>query len=333
MKIGNLNLNLKTVNPVVKITDIKPIGISFNKKNVAAYLYAAKAGQVSLNVDEVNVMTQMLSVFDSPSYNPNVAVSGTPEEGAIISKAVRIFAKTMNNFWNRNFANFSVFPKESMEEDTKNIIAFTQDNLLFYLRDTFKPAANERNGVRMKTLDYLLTALRKHIENYKLISTKIQPEAVEVVSYVAGVINGLYFLIEKGREAAPKFKATGVYNPIVINDKPATSEELGFAEVIATAITMQKTFAESRNDFSRADIVSLFIMESEGKEFPIRKLLFSTIEQILNPDRFGSEDSVIENAVESENEEFEDTFVGLHRNSHAIENIEIPTEKPTKAKK
>lgn len=332
MKIGNLSLNLKTAKAVMPVSATKVIGTTFNLENTIEVVAAARSGKISLSLDEINVLTAMVGVFKSPDFNPNVAISGSIEEVAITSKAVNVFQKAVNAYWQKNFASLEI-DKVNPEKDVKAIIEYIRDNVCFFLSDNFKVHRNNKGIAPMKSVDYLLTSLTKTMSAMSNIKQQIPASVKDVWEYVEGVLTGIFNFVQKGRENAALYTSKGTHLGFSINEKPSNSFELGKEEFTALAINTQQEYAENSRKYERADVVILFCEELQGKEYSLKKLLSNVTNNILSPTRFGTEEEVIENAIEKENEAFDDSFTGSHRNKYATESIEIPTEKPTKAKK
>lgn len=330
LKIGSLNLNLKTVQPKVTTTIATVIGFDFTKTNTAKLVEMARQGKVTLSVDEVNALVAMLPVFDSPDFNPKVAISGSVEMAAIISKAAPIFNKGVSFYWERNFTSF-VFNEETIEKETLEVVVYLRKHFEFFLGRNFRPQSG--GTVPMKTADYVLNEARKLLSHFE--KTKVPAKAAEVWDFLTGALKSLFETIQQGRKLSSTYKTTGALIELSFNTKPTSTVELGMSETTKAFLFVQQQFAESNQRNSHKSSPIFAFAEEETNENPLKNLLSGVVDIVFNTSNFGTQDQLIENAIEEANEEFEDSFEGLHRNSPASQTMEIaeptvPTSKKGK---
>lgn len=329
LKIGNLNLNLKTVQPKINSTPLQVIGFEFNKENVAKIVEASRQGKLSLSIDEVNSLTAMLPVFSNPEYNPKFAISGDTAMAGIIAKASPIFSKAISMYWEKNFLNFEY--SENVEKEILEVVIYLKEHLSFFTSRNFKPKGN--GSVKMKSADYVLTASRKLLQHFE--SKKMPMEVAEVWDFLTGALKGLFNTIQEGRKLASTYLSSGVLIELVFNQKPTSTIEMAAAEATKAFIFVQNSFAaKNTQNAHKASPIVAFAEELNENEFPLKTLITNVVSILFNVKNFGSEETLLENAIEEANEEFEDSFEGLHKNSPASQSIEItePTV-PTVPKK
>lgn len=329
LKIGNLNLNLKTVQPKVAATPLTVIGFAFIKENVAKILEAARETKISLAIDEVNALTVMLPIFDNPQYDPKFAISGSPEMAAVIAKASPIFTKAISMYWERNFFNFQY--GKNVEKEILEVVAYLKEHLSFFTSRSFKPKGG--GSVKMKSADYVLNATRKLLQHFE--QKKMTAETQEVWDFLTGGLKGLFDTIQNGRKLAQTYLSTGALIELTYNQKPGSTVEMAAAEVTKAFIYVQNEYAEkNQQNAHKASPITVFAEELNNNEYPLKTLITNVIAIIFNVKNFGSEEQLIEHAIEEANSEFEDSYEGLHKNSPASQTIEIvePTV-PTVPKK
>lgn len=324
LKFGSLNLNLKTVQPKISVTPLHVIGFSFNKTNVAKLIEASRQSKLSMSLDDVNALTAMLPVFDSPQYNPKFAISGSPEMASVIAKAAPTFSKYISMYWEKNFTSL-VFT-DKIEEEVLEVIKFLKEHLLFFVSKTFRPKSD--GEVKMRSADYILLATRKMLTHFK--QKKVSAEAQEVWDFMTGVLEGLFNTIQKGRELANTYISSGALIELVYNSKPSSTVEMAEAETVKAFLFIQQQFASKNTaNAHKASPIYAFAEESQGNEYPLKTLLTNVIELLLNPENVGTEETLVENSIKEVNSEFEDSYEGLHKNSPASQLIEISENTPT----